>query len=619
MYLIHPDNLELFTPTEKTQIIASKLNCSSLTASVIESYGGKFELESLNNQIAAMNLGQGASIAAKKWKEAVTGKKVIIYGDYDVDGVSSTIIMTALLQWSGAASVAFHIPDRFSEGYGMSEKVTASLIQKGYETLVTVDCGTSNVKPIQMTKEAGLNVLVFDHHLAENGNTCKPDALVNPQIDGDEQAKKLCAASLVWTWGRKVGIIQNNGYGNLYQLAALATLSDVMELGEYNQQLLRAGLAGMRKSPFGGLKHLFDLLGISSSFLDCSALSMKVIPCLNAAGRIDHANIAVNALAGGNNLAISSATLLSLNARRKELGNNMTKEIESHLKKYGNHVFACPSWHTGVLSAVAGRICSSYDTSVAVIGRKEDCWHGSIRVTDAGDASKMLEVLRPYLKNGGGHKGAAGFAFTDENFDAVTGKLEELLGSVPKEIKKTQAFIASPTMLTSGVWMDMRYAEPFGNGRPAPLFFMPYGSQCEIQQHGASGDHSKIVYNDVSLVAFNAADTLASLKDIQGILFRPSWNTWKGKTTIQYIVEGVMTPEASKEREQERPLEERKATVRVDLMLEKNAQTQQEGKQKVPGVIPFDWGEAGGPTPEKRAQFQKELARKRAARELALA
>lgn len=619
MYLIHPDNLKLYTPTQKSQEIAEKLHCQPIVATVIESLNGKIEHESLNTQISALNLGSGASVAAQKWEEAVTGKKIVVYGDYDVDGVTSTIIMTALLQWSGAASVSFHIPDRLSEGYGMNEKTTAALIKKGYDTLVCVDCGTSNVKPIQMAKDAGMTTLVFDHHLAEKGNACNADALVNPQIDGDDQAKCLCAASLVWTWGRKTNIVPNNGYGNLYQLAALATLSDVMNLTEYNQQLLRAGLAGMRKTPFGGLGHLFDLLEIPSKYLDCTALAMKVIPCLNAAGRIDHANVAVNALIGGDNQAISCAKLLALNTRRKEIGNSMAEEIESHLSKYGNHVFASPKWHSGVLSAVAGRICGAHDTSVAVIGRKEDYWHGSIRVTESGDASKILDTIRPYLINGGGHKGAAGFAFSDENFDIVTGKLEEALASVPKEIKKTQAIAALPEHLSSEAWLDMQNAEPFGNGREMPLFFMPYSHNCEILPHGSSGLHSKIIYNDASIVAFYAADTLASLKDIQGLLYRPSWNTWKGKTSIQYVLEGVLTPEAANIQVKERPLEQRKKTVRVDLTSERDFMKNNQTETKTPGIIPFDWGEAGGPTQEKRAQFQRELARRRAERTPAIA
>ena len=147
----------------------------------------------------SLDMGRAAAAARSLWPRAVPGKKVFVYGDYDVDGVSSTVLALELAQESGASEVVYYIPDRRVEGYGLHPDNMRRIIADGFNTMIVVDCGSKDVEAVEIAKAAGMNVIIFDHHAVE-GDIVRLETLVNPQIDGDAESKCLCATAVLWCW-----------------------------------------------------------------------------------------------------------------------------------------------------------------------------------------------------------------------------------------------------------------------------------------------------------------------------------------------------------------------------------------------------------------------------------
>ncbi len=241
------------------------MGCSLVTAAVLESRGGTEKdrdhflgLDPVPEKslIDCVDLGSGAPEAAERWKRLPALGKVLVYGDYDVDGVSSTTLAMEICR-EKARLVRYFIPHRHDQGYGLHESVLRKLLPMGWDTLFVVDCGSKDTGIISMAENAGLNVFVFDHHQPEEGMPFH-SSVVNPHGQGGNAAgKALCATGVLWTWARKYGILPEKRLESMKDLAALATLADCMPT-QFNRLLVKDGIGLMRSSPRPGLAKLFQ-------------------------------------------------------------------------------------------------------------------------------------------------------------------------------------------------------------------------------------------------------------------------------------------------------------------------------------------------------------------------
>ncbi len=546
-------DLEIYRPGERTRDLARRLDCSELAAAVLDSRGSEEEscramldTPGLRAQLDALFLGRAAEAARSVWPRAVPGKKVFVYGDYDVDGVSSTVIALELAQRSGAASAVYYIPDRRSEGYGLHADTMRRIIADGFNTLIVVDCGSKDVEAIELAKAAGMNVMIFDHHAAE-GEIVSLDSLVNPQTDGDAQSRTLCATAVLWCWAWQSRILPESQLAGLLQLAALATVSDCMPLGPLNRSITREGIGMMRRRPRRGLRELFRALcpNDPDSMIDENKLAMKIIPCLNAAGRVQVADVAVSVLSGLGeqaDLERSVMELLELNRRRRDISTNICASINEGLKRGDqSQVLFNGSWPVGILSAIASRLCSEHNKAFALAAPSGTGIRGTLRVPDGANAVELLKSLDDLLDAWGGHKSAAGFSASHLKWPRLARELDSRLKSIKTERQPEDVIEFEPDRITGAAWDEVLRIGPFGNGNPSPLFFVPLDARTTFAPLGKRGLHTKVLFGGNSLIAFNGAAQIEQTPGIRGWIYRPRPNLWQGRLSLQYIVEGIVT------------------------------------------------------------------------------
>jgi len=544
--------LLIYKPCDKSHELARRLECSDLAGAVLDSRSFEEEhgREMLNSPglralLDSLRMGEAARAIAQLWPRAVPGKKVFVYGDYDVDGVSSTVLALELAQQSGAADAVYYIPDRRSEGYGISPESMRRIVGDGFDTMIVVDCGSKDVEAVKMAVAAGMNVFIFDHHAAE-GSIVSLDTLLNPQLDGDAEAKRLCATTVLWCWAWQSRILPERRLAPMLQLAALATVADCMPLGPLNRAITREGIGMMRRSPRRGLRDLVHTLcpNESEAMIDENFLSMRIIPCLNAAGRVQVADVAVNVLSGQGSpeeLARSVNDLIELNRRRRDLSTTICADINAGLERgEQSQVLFNGSWPVGILSAIASRLCGEHNKGFALAAPSGNGIRGTLRVPKGANAVEMLKSLDELLEAWGGHKSAAGFSVSQLKWPRLSRELDALLKNITVEPSREEVIQFLPADIHLGMWNEVLRMGPFGNGNPAPVFYVPFDANTTYAPLGKKGLHSRVLFGDCSLIAFGGAEQIERTSGIRGWIYRPRLNLWQGRLSLQHIVEGIV-------------------------------------------------------------------------------
>ena len=546
------NELSIFRPDARTRDLARRLECSEVTAAVLGSReSGEDVLRQLlstpdlQGQLADLDMGRAAEAARALWQRSVPEKKVFVYGDYDVDGVSSTVLAMELAQQSGAASVTYYIPDRQAEGYGLHRENMRRILADGFDCLIVVDCGSKDVEAVEMAKSAGLNVIIFDHHSVE-GDVVSLESFINPQVDGDEESKKLCATAVLWCWAWKARLISEARLADLLQLVALATVSDCMPLGPLNRALAREGMKMMRRRPRRGLAELIHALCPTEpdALLDENRLAMRIIPCLNAAGRVQVADVAVNVLYGrGSDLELQRSVeeLLSLNRKRRDISMTICNSINVGLENgEESQVLYNGGWPVGILSAIASRLCSEHNKAFALAAPSGSGIRGTLRVPDGANAVELLSRLDGLLEGWGGHRSAAGFSVDQLKWPRVAKELNSMLTNIKVEKAREEVILFDPGQIGRDDWGDVLRIGPFGNGNPSPAFFAPMDPDVTYMPLGKKGLHARVLIGGSALIAFNGAQQLESTQGIRGWIYKPRLNLWQGRMNLQFIVERIV-------------------------------------------------------------------------------
>lgn len=546
-------DFKIYRPDDNTRRLAGKLSCPTLAAGVLEMLRGDEDIDTLREwihpdftkQINSLDLGQSSKAAKFLWDSKSSLGNVLVYGDYDTDGISSTVLAMEIFR-NKAAQVRYFIPRRDVHGYGLNADVLDKVSGLGCNTLVVTDCGTNDSEMLQKLADKGINIFVFDHHSLSAPITIP--TIVNPCINmeaGDHQ--KICATAVLWCWAWKENIVPRNFLRYEVDLVTLATIADCMPLHNLNRMLVREGMRLMRRNPRRGLSALFDCLGINRSQLTEEHLSMRVIPCLNAPGRIATADTGVRALLGaGNNEAVYSCVneLMRINRKRQTLTENIAREIDDaiitgHVKR---NVLYNEQWPIGVLSGVASRICAQYNRPIVLAAPVGSAVvRGTLRVTEGGDAVGILREIAEKLDAWGGHKYAAGFSVLTEKWREVCNDLERMLTDikiVPEGV--TPVINIIPSDITISDWRAVSELGPFGNSNPSPKFYTdhdPY--RLEINAMGKDGKHSFIRINNTKLLAFNTPphDVAALTVKAKGWIYHPRLDYWRNEEQLQFILD----------------------------------------------------------------------------------
>jgi single-stranded-DNA-specific exonuclease len=425
-----------------------------------------------------------AAVAVDRLVRAVRdAETVLIHGDYDVDGICATTLLTRSLGYFGARPVPF-IPRRLQDGYDLSEAGVRAAREAGAGLVVTCDCGTSALKPIRALCESGIDVIVTDHHLP-GGPLPECLAVLNPKRAGSEYPDRDLAAvgvafKLMLALAEKLGANANFVY-NMLDLVALATIADVAPLRGENRIFARYGLKLMAETPHQGLRALMRASGVDGKPLTAGRVGFILAPRLNAAGRIGHAMQGVELLLSDSEPQSNriARELEEMNRRRQDIDRATLEEARRRIDAIDldntfGIVLAEQGWHPGVIGIVASRIVEETGRPAVLIALDGNEGKGSGRAPGPFDLHAGLSECKDLLIRFGGHKAAAGVTidasrvaeFAQRFNDVARSKLnrEDLL---PELRIDAEISIDDVTDELEGV---LRHFEPFGVGNPTPVF-----------------------------------------------------------------------------------------------------------------------------------------------------
>ena len=443
-------------------------------------------LEELHDPYLLADMGK----AAQRLAAAVKGQeKILLYGDYDVDGTSAVVILVSALRLAGA-KVGFHVPHRMREGYGMRAEVVEQAAADGVGLIVSVDTGIRAGAVVAHARQLGIDVIVTDHHLPE-GELPAAVAVLNPnRVDCLYPAKNLCGAAVAlklaqalfvelgWEEGKRQRLL-----GSFLKLAAIATVADVVPLTGENRVIVTHGLEGLRDPRNIGLKALFQVARIAEgAAISARQVGFQIGPRINSAGRMDDARNVIELFlttdaARAQELA---EALDTMNKARQET----TAEILDECKRvdvseeHAGLVYAAAGWHQGVVGIVAGRLAELYSRPVFVLSEDAETGEakGSGRSPGTFHLLEALEAMPELFVKFGGHKQAAGLTMRAENIGEFRARFEAYAGARlgPEDLRPVIAIDAEATLqeLEEQGAMELLSLAPFGAGNPPPVVML---------------------------------------------------------------------------------------------------------------------------------------------------
>ena len=492
-------------------------------------------------------------------------KKIRVIGDYDIDGVCSTYILLRGLKKIGA-NVDTVIPDRIKDGYGINEQLIDGAHQDGVALIITCDNGIAAAPQIAYAKILGIQVIVTDHHEVpfeecESGKVEKlppADVIVNPK---QEQCtypwKGLCGGAVAWkvvaALYETYGVPMEEAY-ELLEFAAIATVGDIMELQDENRILVKEGLKRIHHTGNIGLKSLIEVNGLEKDAIGAYHIGFIVGPCINAGGRLDTAKRALELFASEDKESADrlAGDLKALNDSRKELTKDGVEEairqvLETSRRNEKVLVIYLPDCHESIAGLIAGRVKERFYRPTIVLTDAEEGVKGSGRSIPGYHMFEELNKVADLFTKFGGHPMAAGMSLPKENLGALRKQLNENCTLTEEDLtEKVSIDIAMPIQYVSEAFVEeLKVLEPFGNGNAKPLFaergFHVLQSQIlgknknTVKVYGTNGTgcHMEGLYFG------DAEDFMNYLKekDTISITYYPSVNEFRGKKTLQIIIQ----------------------------------------------------------------------------------
>ena len=457
----------------------------------------------------------GMNAAVTRIRRAIEGQESIcIYGDYDVDGVTATALLFRVLERLGA-KIHFFIPNRFSDGYGLHLECIHELAA-AHTLLISVDCGVRSVEEVAASRELGADWVITDHHSLgpELPLAC---AVIHPAL-GEHPNQQLAGVGVAFKLAQAlldaVPVPRGSDavfLDGLLKLVALGTLADMVPLNGENALLVKRGLKALAGANGPGLTSLFKAARIEGE-PSAQQIIFGVVPRLNAVGRMGSAEDAVRLLLTRDvqEAAVLAERVEQLNLERRAI----QKDLLHRLPPYDGSAFDLvvdPEAHKGVIGIAAGQRMRENGVPTAVCNLLDQIAHGSLRAPEGYDLGALLELARPFLRSGGGHKSAAGISFDISRLpfvrEAMTrGAAQQAVGMVPAALELDGLTVDLIPSVT-----DLRVLEPFGQGFPEPVVAIEGLLKARMQAFGEGHRKFRLDGHDFEMVWFNGEDAVAGL------------------------------------------------------------------------------------------------------------
>lgn len=553
---------QLPTPNDTVAAaLAAAHGLSPVTARLLSSRGHTLEgvetflgasLQQLSDPLAPAYMGAAVErfIAALRRQESI-----LIFGDYDVDGITSTVLLTEFARRFGLAPRHL-VPQRLTEGYGLSRDALERALADGEpQLLIAVDCGTSGSAEVAWLRQRGIDVLILDHHA---GKEALPQdcILVNPQVHDPEDAewRNLCGVGLVFKFChavvkvlREAGDSQAEGIDlrDWLDLVALGTVADLVHLTGENRILVKHGLQRLSRCRRPGLCALMEVAGITlGEPLQPFDISFKLGPRLNACGRLNDADQPIRLLMEDNwsHCQTIASALDRANRERQDIERDIAEAAEAMVQRdfAGDTglILHDPAWHTGVVGIVASRIARKFQRPAIVLGAEADgIAKGSGRSIEGVDLVGILQACAHLINQWGGHPMAVGLSTDTGRLSALRSAFNATLQAaypdgLPEPVLGIDALL-QPQDLTPGLLDELDSLAPFGQGNPEPLFAV---HEAIIGSIGRLGD-AHIRFNLINRtgrapiegVGWNMAGNPPPAGRPISLAFRYGWNTWRGR------------------------------------------------------------------------------------------
>ena len=493
--------------------------------------------------------------AVDRLKKAHTeGEKIVIYGDYDIDGLSATALLLDAFDKFGFEGVDAFIPNRFVEGYGMTMGAVDKVRDMGADLIVTVDTGSLCHAEIAYATSLGIDTVVTDHHnVAE---TPPPSiAAVNPKFSGHTYPfRDLCGAGVAF---KLVQALQTeldglpSGYEKwLLDLVALGTVCDIVTLADENRANVYWGLEVLKKQQRPGLKALMSVAGIEPEKANARHLGFGLGPRMNAAGRLETAQYALDMLTASDGLEALEASekLEELNIKRRSIQDEIFDEACQQADSMTDDrvlVVNSGNWNHGVIGIVASKLVEKYKKPVFIIGERGDEATGSARSFGDFSAADAVRAANDIIVKGGGHGAAAGVTLETEKIGDFRRRVNEFYDSLQLTnqerylLPKADVEIDDFSEIDEELVANLAKMEPFGNGNPEPVLKITRVSVLSMRRMGADGQHVKLALRDknskvLQVLAFNAPEEFFREPGDEVVAwFQPTVNEWQGARTVE--------------------------------------------------------------------------------------
>ncbi len=594
---IGPGITENATGDEPSIALARELGIEPLTARVLAVRGWTDPVAArsfIDPKLAALHdpsLLPGCDRAAARMLDAArSGEPIAIYGDYDVDGVTATVILTRMLRHLAPnCDVRTYVPDRETEGYGLNAAALRDLADAGAGLIVSVDCGITAVEPARAAIDAGIDLIITDHHNIPGEETgvidpaALPEAytLVHPRLTWERLGSdaravepypwgELCGAGVAFKLAWRLAVMAGGGEGrvdaetrellmDLLALAGLGTIADIVPLEDENRLIARFGLAKLKHTSVTGMDALLEVSGLAGESVDAEAAGFMLGPRLNACGRMGHAREAVELLLtdDAERARELAEHLDAQNRSRQSTERGIAKQAAELAEAAGMTgtgrraiVLADESWHAGVVGIVCSRLVGLFHRPVVLLRRENGECRGSARSIDGYSIHAGLSACADYLTRFGGHDMAAGLALEsaklDRFIDALCAHADEHVSDdmlVPRVRVDCGATLDE---LSPNAVRELDRLGPFGRANPKPAILVSGVRVTEAATMGRSNTHLRLRisategrangrFGGMKLVGWNWAERVGQVRvgDVIDCVIRPKLNVWQGRVSVE--------------------------------------------------------------------------------------
>lgn len=558
-------------PAQKVARLHRTIGCERVTATVLVNRGldtadkaREFLGAAFNDLRPPFSIRDMDRAVNRIYQAVVRRERILIFGDYDVDGVTSTAVLLDFLQHL-EARVSYYIPHRIHEGYGLKpEHISSRVLPPDTRLVITVDCGSGSQAAVAAARKAGIDVIITDHHSV---GSPLPDALafVNPKRPDCHAAfGHLAGVGVVFVLliglrrhFRQQGFFKDRSEPNLKQycdLVALGTIADMVPLVGENRILARAGLELMAVKPRAGIQSLMEISGMQTLHVDAEDISFRMAPRINAAGRIKHAGCAVDLLTAPDLRTARriAGPLDRMNTQRKILEKIILEQAEQQLKSHPDLATAKSlvlhraDWHPGVLGIVASRLVERYSRPVVLISTQYRNGKGSARSIPGIDLYQVLSRSAGCLMGFGGHAGAAGIEIAPAEIERFSRQFEATVcatGAPQADRANLQIDCRLPLDQISDRLIDeLEQLKPFGMQNPEPLFMAQ--NVCVLSSKIVGERHRRMrlcqegasTTRPIEAIWFNSDPTFSRQKIFEHLAYRLQWNRWNGRQKAQLVI-----------------------------------------------------------------------------------